>query len=86
MSQPEKSSRDFARAILEKYENKLNYSAPECTIDELREGFLMSDPRLSIQEFTSGMRVLLENRYIRRLNDSRLELTAEGRAWLNESH
>ncbi|MCA8986886.1 MAG: hypothetical protein KDA78_04560 [Planctomycetaceae bacterium] len=72
----------LAREIVQPYHQKLEYTAPERTIHQLREEFLKLTPGRNLEQFTSGMRFLLENRYLKRLNDERLELSPEGRAWL----
>jgi len=74
----------LARVILESYQDVLNYTAPERTIHELREDFLKRRGQNALNDFTTGLRFLLERRYIRRLNDERLELTPEGREWMEQ--
>lgn len=78
------ADREAAHAILQPYRNLLDYTAPEQTIHELREQFLEADSERTVQTFTAGMRVLLEMRYLNRLNDERLELSPAGREWLLE--
>ncbi len=74
-----------AAIILECYESQLEWTAPERTIHQCREHFLQHCPAASLADFTEGLRFLLENRYLRRLNDERLELTPQGRTW-HEQH
>ncbi|TWT62448.1 hypothetical protein [Rubinisphaera italica] len=75
---------ELARLILQPYRKVFEYTAPERTIHQLREEFLKSSEEATIADFTAGMRVLLECRYIQRLNDERLELTPAGREWMTE--
>ncbi|HBN79536.1 MAG TPA: hypothetical protein DD473_27680 [Planctomycetaceae bacterium] len=75
---------ELARLILQPYRKVFEYTAPERTIHQLREEFLKSSEEATIADFTAGMRVLLERRYIQRLNDERLELTPAGREWMTE--
>ncbi|MCG6155422.1 hypothetical protein [Rubinisphaera margarita] len=74
----------LARVVLQSYQDVLNYTAPERTIHELREDFLKHRGQDALSDFTEGLRFLLERRYIRRLNDERLELTPEGRQWMEQ--
>tara|TARA_R100000789_G_scaffold89967_4_gene87308 strand:- start:5638 stop:6027 length:390 start_codon:yes stop_codon:yes gene_type:complete len=75
---------ELAQLILQPYRKVFEYTAPERTIHQLREDFLKSSEEATITEFTAGMRVLLERRYIQRLNDERLELTPAGREWMTQ--
>lgn len=73
-----------AKIILESYASQLEWTAPERTIHQCRAHFLQHCPEASLADFTEGLRFLLENRYLRRLNDERLELTPQGRAWYEQ--
>jgi len=81
------TQKQFALQILLPYVAMLDRQSPEYTIDQLRENFLSVDKSCEIDQFTFGLRLLLENKYLRRLNDERLELTPTGREWfVNQVH
>lgn len=70
-----------ALLILQHYEPRLDRTAPERTIHECREYFLAQAGQDNLPRFTAAMKILLEKRYVRRLNDERLELSDPGREW-----
>ena len=73
--------KQYALQILLPYETMLDRQSPEYTIDQLRESFLARVSADEMRGFTFGLRLLLENKYLRRLNDERLELTPAGKEW-----
>ena len=81
-SSPNLDATQFALQILQCYRDQLEWTAPERTVYQCRDAFLKAYPERSLADFTIGLRVLLEQRFVKRLNDERLELTAAGRAWL----
>ncbi len=78
------SQKQFALQILLPYVSMLDRQSPEYTIDQLRENFLSVDESCKIDQFTFGLRLLLEKKHLRRLNDERLELTPTGREWFTK--
>lgn len=68
--------------ILRGYEPFLEWTAPERTIHQCREFYFQQREQAALENFTAGLRFLLENRFLKRLTDERLELTDAGRAWL----
>jgi hypothetical protein len=68
--------------ILQCYRSQLEWTAPERTVYQCRDAYLQAHPGQELVSFTEGLRFLLERRYLKRLNDERLELTDAGRGWL----
>lgn len=80
MTSSENQAEFQALQILKAYAAELEWTAPERTIHQCRQFFLQSSAG-SVADFTTGLKYLLENRYVKRLNDERLELTSAGRTW-----
>lgn len=80
-SSPQESQ--FAHEILQAYHSQLEWTAPERTIHQCREHFLEQTDR-TLPEFTTGLKFLLEKKFLKRRNDERLELTPDGREWLSQ--
>ncbi len=74
----------IAFEILLPYEVQLDRQSPEYTIHQLREKFFSHIQAEQMETFTFGLRLLLEKKYLRRLNDERLELTPAGREWFTD--
>ncbi len=81
MAEGSENQAELAFKILLPYEVQLDRQAPEYTIHQLREKFFAHIEAEQIDSFTYGLRLLLEKKYLRRLNDERLELTPAGREW-----
>lgn len=69
--------------ILLPYEVQLDRQSPEYTIHQLREKYFAHLQAEQMERFTFGLRLLLERKYLRRLNDERLELTSVGKEWFS---
>ncbi len=69
--------------ILLPYEVQLDRQSPEYTIHQLREKYFDHLQAEQMGLFTFGLRLLLERKYLRRLNDERLELTSAGKEWFS---
>ena len=74
----------LAIQLLLPYQTMMDRQSPEYTIHQLRERFLELDESYVLNDFTFGLRLLLEKKYLRRLNDERLELTPPGKEWFTE--
>lgn len=83
MSEILEKQEQIAIKLLQPYKTMLDRQSPEYTIHQLRDSFLEENTDFEISDFTFGLRLLLENKYLRRLNDERLELTPAGREWFN---
>jgi len=81
MSESSEKQAQIAFEILLPYEVQLDRQSPEYTIHQLREKFFARIQAEQMETFTFGLRLLLEKKHVRRLNDERLELTPTGKEW-----